>query len=589
MNAGLYIRVSSDMQVRDGESLDEQESTARAYCKFRDISVVTVYREEGKSAKDTNRPQFQKMLRDCSTGKIDTVIVKKVDRLSRSLMDFEKTVTFFEEHNINLISIQENFDTSSAIGRAVIRIILTFAQLEREQTSERTSDVLQYRATQGQWNGGYPSLGYQSDDELGLLPIAGEAKLVKLLFDKYEELASYRKVSAYLNDAGYRTKTFTSRRGKIKGGARFIDTTVASILKNPIYIGMIRYKENLYQGKHQPLIDKEQFQRAQEIMKHNGERRTSICRENKHNFILDGLVRCGECGSVMSPRWSVSRSKKRYFYYGCGSVNHNGVRACGTRVVSAHLLEQVILARIRYVSKDDTLLDRIISRNEESLRKEIDGLEDKQIILKLRLKETEEKAATLVNNMATLPGMGAISFITEGLQRLDKEKQDIARQLAETAVAADRLKQRAINRDLVKESFQRFTTVYPQLAPPQKRGILRLLVREVTYGRDAISISFYESDEVLKAEGAAAKPASWFAATPYWLLGAGSKQNFTDHFKIVTYQGNKGKYFIRICDDEGAGAQENTLPGSEDGRWSEATGRPDRWEAGQSPCEELAV
>jgi len=517
MKAGLYIRVSSDMQARDGESLDEQESTARAYCKFRDISVVVVYREEGKSAKDTNRPQFQKMLRDCSAGKIDTVIVKKVDRLSRSLMDFEKTVTFFEDHNINLISIQENFDTSSAIGRAVIRIILTFAQLEREQTSERTSDVLRYRAEQGQWNGGYPSLGYRSDEELGLLPIPEEAKLVKLLFDKYEELASYRKVSSYLNDAGYRTKTFTSRRGKIKGGARFADTTVASMLKNPIYIGKIRYKENLHQGKHQPLIDADQFERVQQIIKHNGERRTSVNRENKHNFILEGLVRCGECGSVMSPRWSVSRSKKRYFYYGCESVNHHGTRACGTRSVSAHLLEQVILARIRYVSKDDDLLDRIISRNEESFRREIDGLEDKRVLLKLRLKETEEKAATLVNNMATLPGMGNISFITEGLQRLEKEKQEITRQLAETVALADQLKQRAINRDLVKESFQRFTTVYPQLTPPQKRGILRLLVREVTYGRDAISINFYESDGVLKQKGAAANPAGSFAATPDWL------------------------------------------------------------------------
>jgi len=146
MKAGLYIRVSTDMQARDGESLAEQEVSTQGYCNFRNIPVVTVYREEGKSAKNTNRPQFKKMIRDCELGKIDTIVVKKIDRLSRSLMDFEKTISFFEEHNTNLISIQENFDTSSAIGRAVIRIIVTFAQLEREQTSERTIDVLKYRA-----------------------------------------------------------------------------------------------------------------------------------------------------------------------------------------------------------------------------------------------------------------------------------------------------------------------------------------------------------------------------------------------------------------------------------------------------------
>ena len=174
----LYLRVSTDQQALNGESLEEQEERLRAFCKTRNRKVVKVYREDGKSGKDTNRPQFQQMLQDIREGKIDTVVVKKIDRLSRSILDFEKTYNFFLEHNVDLISLQENFDTTSAIGRAVIRIVLVFAQLEREQTSERTIDVLEYRAKQGLWNGGYPPLGYGINEEKGLVVNKKERQLL---------------------------------------------------------------------------------------------------------------------------------------------------------------------------------------------------------------------------------------------------------------------------------------------------------------------------------------------------------------------------------------------------------------------------
>ena len=174
----LYLEVSTDQQALNGESLEEQEERLRPFCKTRNRKVVKVYREDGKSGKDTNRPQFQQMLQDIREGKIDTVVVKKIDRLSRSILDFEKTYNFFLEHNVDLISLQENFDTTSAIGRAVIRIVLVFAQLEREQTSERTIDVLEYRAKQGLWNGGYPPLGYGINEEKGLVVNKKERQLL---------------------------------------------------------------------------------------------------------------------------------------------------------------------------------------------------------------------------------------------------------------------------------------------------------------------------------------------------------------------------------------------------------------------------
>ena len=187
----LYVRVSTINQAEDGESLDEQVQTLKSYCAYRKWQDCTVYREEGFSGKDLKRPAFQQMLADIRKGKINTVIVKKIDRLSRSIIDFENVYKSFQDLGVDLISTQENFDTSTAIGRSVIRIVLIFAQLEREQTSERTIDVMAHRAKQGMFNGGYPRLGYDIDYENKcLVPNEDEIPIAKEVFTTYLKLGS---------------------------------------------------------------------------------------------------------------------------------------------------------------------------------------------------------------------------------------------------------------------------------------------------------------------------------------------------------------------------------------------------------------
>ncbi len=258
--------ISTERQAVEGESLDEQEERLREFYRGRNWKVVKVYREEGKSAKDTNRPAFKELLRDIENGLIDTVVVKKLDRLSRSIVDFEKIYNFLQNHHVDLVSLHENFDTTTAIGRAVVRIVMVFAQLEREQTAERPLDVMEHRAREGLWNGGYPPLGYDLKDGK-LIVNPEEAKVVKLIFEKYLEFASYTKVAKWLNKHGYKTKEFISRRGKKQGGSKFTDTYIARVLKHPVYIGKIKYKGKLYEGQHTPIIDEETFNLVQEISK----------------------------------------------------------------------------------------------------------------------------------------------------------------------------------------------------------------------------------------------------------------------------------------------------------------------------------
>ena len=501
MKAGLYIRVSSDRQAKEGESLAEQEATLQAYCNFRDIAIATIYKEEGRSGKDTNRPQFQRMIKDCQLGKIDTVIVKKVDRLSRSLIDFEKTIKFFEDNNVNLISLNENFDTSTAIGRAVIRIILTFAQLEREQTSERTVDVMKFRAEQGQWNGGYPPLGYDYDKELGLIINTEEAKIVRIIFDKYIELASYRKVAEFLNTAGHRTKKFTNRLGQETGGNEFGDTSVAAILKNSIYTGKIKYKEQTYSGKHQAIITEDLFNQAQSIMNRNNQRNVCIKKVNKHNFLLEGLIRCGECGAVMAPKWSLSHGR-RYFYYECTTLGHKGKDACGVKAISAPALESLVLRIIRKIRKDDILFNQIITGNKTGLKKEIDQMEGEKILLNFRLSELSKKATAIVEKLLSMPELSHSQLLCDEVGKIEKEKADIAKQIEEIDFKISQYKNRFINTDLAKRSLQYFSQVYLGLDINGKKNLIQLLIKEITFNNKQISINFYDYIDVSSAEGA---------------------------------------------------------------------------------------
>ena len=156
----LYIRVSTERQANEGDSLEEQETELKKYCDFRKFSIHQLYIERGKSGGNTNRPEYQKLIKEIQSRKINAVVVKKLDRLSRSLLDFEQLMRLMNENDVEFISIKENFDTTTAMGKAMLRVALVFAQLEREQTSERLSDVMNYRATQGLFNGGFRPFGY---------------------------------------------------------------------------------------------------------------------------------------------------------------------------------------------------------------------------------------------------------------------------------------------------------------------------------------------------------------------------------------------------------------------------------------------
>lgn len=185
----LYIRVSTGRQAKEGDSLEEQEKELKKYCEYKNYLIHKIHIERGRSAKDTNRPEYQKMLNDVKEKSINAVVVKKLDRLSRSLLDFEEFMRTAQDNEVEFISLKENFDTTNAMGKAMLRVALVFAQLEREQTSERVTDVMTFRAEQGLYNGGNIPYGYDLINK-ELVPHKQDKKIVERLFDKFIETKS---------------------------------------------------------------------------------------------------------------------------------------------------------------------------------------------------------------------------------------------------------------------------------------------------------------------------------------------------------------------------------------------------------------
>jgi site-specific DNA recombinase len=325
VRCALYARVSTREQASEGESLDEQIAKMKAYCKYQGWEDFEIYREEGFSGKNTSRPAFQRMMSDVERGNIQKVIMKKIDRLSRSIVDFENTYKTFERKGVDLISLHENFDTSKASGRGALRMVLVFAQMERELISERTKDVLQYRASQGLFNGGYPRLGFDLKDNR-LIVISKEAAIVKEIFKVYLQRGSQSKTAIYLNDNGYRMKVWTTQKGVARGGNKFSKSNLSRILRDPAYIGKVKHKGQTFDAGHEAIVDVDTFNAVQSMIDSNIVTKTGF-RESGNKCLLRGLVFCGACKSAMVPSFSISKGKE-YQYYRCTSDNDKSKKNC---------------------------------------------------------------------------------------------------------------------------------------------------------------------------------------------------------------------------------------------------------------------
>ena len=276
VRCAIYTRVSTESGLdQDFNSLDAQYDAAQAYIRSQAHAgwtlVRTRYDDGGFSGGSTDRPALQQLLDDIRAHRINVIVVYKVDRLTRSLADFAKLVELFDAHGVSFVAVTQQFNTTSSMGRLTLNVLLSFAQFEREVTGERIRDKIAASKRKGMWMGGYPPLGYDVRDRHLVINDAEAAQVIDV-YQLYLELGSVRLLKRELDRRGVVSKVRVSRRGVRSGGRSFSRGALYELLANPIYLGEIRHKGERYPGQHEPILDREMWERVQQRLR-DGTRR----------------------------------------------------------------------------------------------------------------------------------------------------------------------------------------------------------------------------------------------------------------------------------------------------------------------------
>jgi DNA invertase Pin-like site-specific DNA recombinase/predicted XRE-type DNA-binding protein len=353
----IYTRKSTTEGLdQDFTSLDAQRESAENYIKSQKhegwVVLPGQYYDGGFTGANIDRPALQKLLADIKTGGITCVVVYKVDRLSRSLMDFSKLLEFFDKYNVTFVSVTQQFNTNTSMGRLTLNILLSFAQFEREIISERTKDKMAAARKKGQWLGGRPPFGYDTEkDGKKLLINQEEAKIVRDIFKLYLEGNSLLKLALILNDRGHRSKQGTSRKGNAYGGKKFGVTQMQTIIKNVLYIGKVKYAGQIYDGQQEAIIDEETFNKAQKKLKENRVERKAL-KNTECTGLLTRLLRCNTCNTFMFHTYTMKKPTVKYRYYVCTNAQKRGYQACPNKSVNAQAVEDLTIECLKHMLSD---------------------------------------------------------------------------------------------------------------------------------------------------------------------------------------------------------------------------------------------
>lgn len=450
--AALYIRVSTDAQYEEGYSVDAQKEKLAAYCKLKDIDNYDFYIDGGWSGSNIIRPEMEKMIEDIKDHKINTVIVYKLDRLSRSQKD---TIFLLEDvfipNDCNFISLNENFDTTTPYGKAMIGILSVFAQLERENIRERTRMGMYERVKSGLWmGGGRIPFGYDYDSEKNILVPNGHAEDVKKIFDLYLQGYSPNKLAEMFDVAN--------------------DCHITNILDRVTYIGKIQFKGEVLEGQHEAIIDEATWNRVQLERK-----RRSIKKTVTSEYLLTGLVYCARCGAKMRyQKWG--KDGVKVYCYSQQKSRPKLVKDpnCDNDKNDACDIEDIVLKNLFEHTKK---IKSEIS-NSNSLGKSTNASE-----------VFKKKYETLVNKIKRLYNLYAESGDDLLLQTIEENKKEL--ELVETELESANAAAKEIDEfDIQANAIINLEESWKLLTVKERQQALRLCINRVTIDGCKVAIQY---------------------------------------------------------------------------------------------------
>jgi DNA invertase Pin-like site-specific DNA recombinase len=350
VRCAVYTRKSSEEGLdMEFNSLDAQRESCEAFVASQKaegwVLLPDHYDDGGFSGSTLERPALGRLIADIEQGRIDVVVVYKIDRLSRSLMDFAKLVEVFDRKGVTFVSVTQHFNTTTSMGRLTLNILLSFAQFEREVIGERIRDKFAASRRKGLWMGGTPPLGYDVIARK-LVVNEPEAELVRHIFTRFLKVGSATLLVRELNAAGHRTKSWTTQGGRQREGGPFTKGFLYKLLGNRVYLGEAVHKGAAFPGEHAAILDRETWDRVHALLADKAPRMRACATRAATPAPLKGLIRCAHCGRAMTPTHTRRRGRL-YRYYTCMKAIGSGHEACPVRSVAAGEIEAATVGQLR--------------------------------------------------------------------------------------------------------------------------------------------------------------------------------------------------------------------------------------------------
>jgi site-specific DNA recombinase len=494
VRCAVYTRKSTEEGLdQEFNSLDAQREAGEAFVASQRAEGWTClpdrYDDGGFTGGNMDRPALRRLLVDIEAGKIDCVVVYKVDRLSRSLLDFARMMQVFDNQRVSFVSVTQQFNTATSMGRLILNVLLSFAQFEREIISERTRDKMAATRRKGKWSGGLPVLGFDIDPQgYRLILNEDEAVQVRAIFALYLEHQALLPVVQELQRRGWTNKRWTTRAGRQCGGQPFSKTSLQRLLTNVVYAGKVRYKEEVHDGEQPALIDAATFQRVQSMLLRNGRTGGAPVR-NQFGAILKGLLRCVPCGCSMTPAHT-TKGAKRYRYYTCVNAQKSGWHVCPSKSIPAAEIEALVIEQIRCIGRDPALLHETLTQAQQQEDSRLAELDAERRVLERDLTRWHAAMQSLSGQVGGADGdRSVISRLADLQERIDMAE----RRLAGVREQVQEVRRQMIDEEEARQALATFDPVWVLLTPLEQGRLVSLLVQKVNYdgGTGKVSITFH--------------------------------------------------------------------------------------------------
>jgi DNA invertase Pin-like site-specific DNA recombinase len=499
--AAIYVRVSTKKQSeRDYSSLEVQENRCKAWVDYQNKKGDQVYEvhdtyKDVKSGKDLNRPGIERLKKDAQNQKFDVVVIQKLDRISRSISDFSNLYDMLKDNDIDIVINDNNIDTSTTSGEMMQKLLMLFAEFERNIMSDRMKTKREETAKAGLWQGGKPPLGY--DPVRKVLQIdKNEEELVKEIFSRYIKLKSTPRVAKSLNKDGYTTKSWITQKGKSKGGKEFTDGVVRRILKSKVYLGKIEYKDEVFDGQHEPIVEQSTYDQVQQIMKGN---RVKPKKYNKGSTpaVLKNIAECGFCTRPLTTS-STKKGEKKYYYYKCAKKNRQGnTEDHAPKPLSVPTLDEFVFRTFKILLKEPELMNALKKRAEFEEESQIDKLTKKIDRLHQEIKSLSQKISQTKNLLTDGPGERARKLLLDELDSLALKKEERENEVEIAKEEKRKLtEQDPKNSDTYKKLLKHVIHKWEHSMTEEKSDLTQTLVRNVISNVDRDSTGTVEIEYI---------------------------------------------------------------------------------------------